>query len=195
MPILPPEPMLSPNNLFDSVPNPLGDGQRWWVLHARPRTEKCLARVAFRDGISYFLPHHVRRWRNKGRLFSSSQPLFPGYVFVRADDSSRVKLQSTGWVANVLPVGDQRRFHSDLQRIHELIAMGAPLTPESKLVAGARVRIGSGPFSGLEGTILRRGSQLRLLVEVHFMQQGVSVEIESWMAEAIAATTREAVAL
>jgi hypothetical protein len=33
----------------------------------------------------------------------------------------------------------------------------------------------------MAGKILRRGKQLRFVVEVQLLQQGVSVELESWM--------------
>ena len=64
-----------------------------------------------------------------------------------------------------------------------LIATDAPLTPEDRLKPGALVEITSGPLAGLEGKVLRRGKQLKFIVEVQFLQSGVSVEIESWMIE------------
>ena len=57
------------------------------------------------------------------------------------------------------------------------------LTPEERLKPGALVEITSGPLAGLEGKVIRRGKQLKFIVEVQFLQSGVSVEIESWMIE------------
>ena len=71
----------------------------------------------------------------------------------------------------------------DLQRVHRLIATDAPLTPEDRLQPGDLVQIISGPLTGLEGKIMRRGKRLCFIVEVRLLQQGVSVEIESWMLE------------
>jgi len=89
--------------------------------------------------------------------------------------------RDTGVVANVLEVSDQPRLHADLARIHQLMTTGASMTPERRLSPGVRVRINAGPFCGYEGVLLKRGKQLRLLLAVQFMQQGVSVEVESWM--------------
>ena len=45
------------------------------VLHTRARAEKSVARAALRHGIAFFLPLHKRRWRDKGRTFTSCVPL------------------------------------------------------------------------------------------------------------------------
>jgi hypothetical protein len=185
MPILPPEPSLYPDNLFQETESPAAEG-RWWVLHTRPRSEKSLARVAVRESISFFLPVYVHRWRSNGRLFKSTLPLFPGYLFVHSTDVARVKLQDTGWVANVLPVNDQQRLQTDLVRVHGVMGAGVPMNPEPRLPVGTRVRVTAGPLCGLEGLVVRQSKQLRLVLEVRFMQQGVSVEVESWMVTPLA---------
>src|SRR4029077_115544 len=86
----------------------------------------------------------------------------------------------TNLVANVLNVMDQEQLFQDLFQVHQLINSGASLTPEERLQPGARVEIIGGPFAGMEGNIISR-KNLRLVVEVRFIHQGVSVDIESWM--------------
>src|SRR5262249_7373484 len=104
MPILPAEPFVYPDGLFQQPEHSAAPDSRWWVLHTRPRAEKSLSRVALRENVPFFLPLQVHRWRNKGRLFKCTVPLFPGYIFIHADDDGRMKLQGTGSVANMLPV-------------------------------------------------------------------------------------------
>ena len=107
---------------------------------------------------------------------------FPGYPVRRRrpGGGGRAALE-TNLIARCLEVEDQAGLSADLQRIHRLIVSDAPLTPEERLGPGSPVEIIAGPFTGLQGKVLRRGKQLKLLVEVHFLQQGVSVEIENWM--------------
>lgn len=181
MPLLPAEPFVFPDNLLTA---PAGAG-RWWVLHTRSRSEKALVRRLHGDAVSYFLPLHKKQWRSRGRLFSSFVPLFPGYVFLHGDDRARLRALETNLIAHCLPVADQGQLHDDLARVYRLMASDAPLTPEERLRPGSRVRIVAGPLAGLEGRVLRQGKQLKLLVEVHFLQQGVSVEVESWMLQAL----------
>lgn len=190
MPILPVEPALYPDHLFLETDLQPREGENWWVIHTRPRAEKSLARTACQEEIPFFLPLYTRRWRTNGRLFKSTHPLFPGYLFIRATDEARGKLLSTNWVANLLFVSDQRAMQIDLSRLYRLISTGLPLTPEVRLSPGTRVMITAGPLRGLEGTVLRQGSSFRLQLEVRFMRQGVSVEVEHWMVTPVPVESR-----
>jgi transcriptional antiterminator RfaH len=185
MPLLPLEPFVFPPTLFSDGPPEAVDG-RWWALHTRPRAEKGLARRFLRRGIGFFLPLYKRQWRSHGRLLCSHRPMFPGYMFLHGDDADRVAALETNLVARCLAVDDQVRLYDDLARVYQLMLGGAPLTPEERLEPGDPVEVTAGPFTGQQGTFLRRGKQLRLLVEVQFLQQGVSVEIESWMVRPLA---------
>lgn len=187
MPLLPPEPFVFPDDLLSAPaatqaapPDPLAPA-RWWVLHTRPRAEKALARRILSQAVSFFLPLYQRQWRSRGRLLSSHLPLFPGYLFLHGDERARLRALETNLVAQCLPVSDQGQLWDDLVRVYRLMATGSPLSPEDRLQPGTRVEIISGPLAGLEGTILRKGKHLKFYVEVQFLQQGVSAEIESWM--------------
>jgi transcription antitermination factor NusG len=185
VPLLPLEPFCFPENLLVGA-NPYQAQEaegRWWVLHTRPRSEKALARKFMAGSVPFFLPLYHKRWRSGGQRFSSYLPLFPGYVFLFGDRDHRLSALETNLVANVLPVSDfdQDQVFDDLGRVYGLMTSGSTLTPEARLKAGIKVEITGGPFTGMEGTILRQGSNLRFVVEVRFLHQGVSVELESWM--------------
>jgi transcriptional antiterminator RfaH len=180
MPLLPLEPFVFPAHLL-TAPAADGSDLQWWVLHTRPRAEKTLARKLLRQSIAFFLPVQKRQWRHRGRLQCSYVPLFPGYVFLHGDRHALLRAVATNLVVKVLTVEQQSQLHTDLGRIYYLIATGAPLTPEDQLQPGTVVEITRGPLTGLQGKILRRGKQLRFIVEVQFLERGVSVEIESGM--------------
>jgi transcriptional antiterminator RfaH len=181
MPLLPLEPYRFPNELFDPSALACEGAQRWWVLHSRPRAEKALARQFLARQMTFFLPLYQRQWRSHGRTQSSYLPLFPGYIFLRGDEWDRVEALTTNLVANVLPVADQLGLYADLTRVHCLMESGSVLNPENHLEPGTLVEITAGPLAGLEGKVLRRGKRLHFFIEVQLLQQGVSVEIESWM--------------
>src|SRR5690349_8715637 len=185
MPLLSLEPFTPPERVLDH-PADAAPG-RWWVLHTRPRAEKTLARRLLDRDVPFFLPLYLRQWRNRGRQFRSYLPLFPGYVFLHGDDRQRLAALETNLVAQVLPAEDQGRLRADLRRVHQVITTGAPVTSEDRLEPGDPVAIVKGPYAGLEGTVLRRGKQLRYVVEIHLLRRAVSVEVESWMVEPRAA--------
>jgi transcriptional antiterminator RfaH len=180
MPLLPPETFVWPEDLLTGPLRTEG-ATRWWALHSRPRAEKSLARHFLVRGLSFFLPLAKKRWRNRGRLFTSTSPLFPGYIFLWGDEEARLSALTTNQVAHCIRVEDQARLHEDLARIHRLMISGEPLTPEDKIQPGDWVEITSGPLEGLQGKIIRRGKHLRFFVEVHFLQRGASVEIDGSM--------------
>jgi len=180
MPLLGLEPFVYPEGLLESASATANPG-RWWALHTRPRAEKALARQFLDYSVPFFLPVYQNQWRNRGRLFRSYLPLFPGYVFLHGDDDTRIAALETNLVAHVLPGDDQRQLHADLHRVYRLITTGARITPEDRLEPGDQVEIIKGPFAGLEGKLIRRGTQLRLFVEVQFLRRAVSAEVESWM--------------
>ncbi len=181
MPLLPLEPSRYPDDLLQSG-SPRADASAWWwVLQTRPRTEKALARQLFQRGLAFFLPLYAKQWRRRGRWLRSYVPLFPGYVFLYGDPLARLTALQTHLVARVLPVEDQCQLHTDLVQVEALLRAELPVTPADRLPPGSRVTITAGPLAGLEGKVLRRGKQWKLVIEVRLLQRGVAVEIESWM--------------
>ena len=111
-------------------------------------------------------------------------PLFPNYVFVCVTEFQHYDALTTNCVCRQIKVTDGMELASDLRRIHNLIELGHPLTPESCLPKGVAVRVRSGPFAGFEGTIVRReNNETRLLVAVTFMRQGASVVLDDCQLE------------
>jgi transcriptional antiterminator RfaH len=181
MPLLKQETFLSPPALLDQ---PFESG-RWWLLHSRPRGEKALARALLIRQRAFFLPVYQHRWTCQGRTRNSYLPLFPGYLFLFGDSASRVAALETRLVVTAHPVGDQQQLHADLIRVNRLIASAAPLIPEDRLHPGALVEVIHGPFEGMRGKLIRRGSLTRFLVEITLLQRGVSVEVDGSMLRAV----------
>jgi transcriptional antiterminator RfaH len=101
-------------------------------------------------------------------------------VFLLADRAERVTALATGRVVRTLEVFDQPGLWHDLGQVFRLIAAGAPITPEARLVPGAVVVIRTGPLAGLKGKILRTASGQRFVVQVDFIQQGASVLLDDF---------------
>jgi transcription antitermination factor NusG len=186
MPLLTLEPSVFPEGLFAA-----DDGEtypNWLVIYTRARAEKALARSLRHREVGFFLPQHEQRWRSpSGRPRSSFLPLFPGYLFVHGANDARLHALETGLVSRCLNVVDQAGLHRDLARVHRLICTGEPLLPEDRLQPGSPVELVAGSLAGLRGKVIRRGKQLRLVVEVEMLQRGVSVEIESHMVQPLLA--------
>jgi transcription antitermination factor NusG len=180
MPILPAEDDLFPLDLLESPPA----AESWWAIYTRSRMEKQLMRRLREAGVGFYGPTIARRYRSPaGRVRVTHMPLFPNYVFVCGDGEARYQAVCTGTVSRCIEVDDVDQLVTDLTQIRELINTGEPLAPESRLEAGDRVRVKTGQFAGFEGTIIRRNQETRLIVYVHFMNQGASVLLEDCQLE------------
>lgn len=183
MPILAPEINLYPHDLFDRADAAEPDA-RWWALYCLPRQEKQLMRRLLAQSTPFCAPLVPKRSRSpSGRVRVSHVPLFAGYVFLYGTGAQRHTAMTTNCVSRCIDVPDGRQLTGDLRAIYQLIAAGRPMTPEARLEPGQAVRIRSGVLMGLEGVVIRRANETRLLVAVNFLQRGASVQLDDCQLE------------
>jgi transcriptional antiterminator RfaH len=186
MPILAREPASFPEDLLEQSDLCQDPEELWWALHTFPRREKDLMRRLTAMQIRFYTPMSAHRTRSgSGRARTAYLPLFPGYVFLLGSGDDRYRALTTNCVLRCLAVADQTTLTHDLRQVNRLIRSGEPLQTVDRMVAGTPVGITHGPLAGLEGRIIRRNQQSTLLIEVHFLQRGASVEIEDWMVEPV----------
>ncbi len=186
MPLLNREPCVYPDSMFSESGIGLISQANWWCLTTVARAEKVVARLLFAQKVPFYCPTIIKRFRSpNGRLRESYVPLFPSYIFVAGDEANRMAALKTNKISRGQLVVEREQLLADLNRIHQAIEAGVPLTPEAKIAAGDRVRVRSGPFARVEGYVLRREGKTRLLLAVKFIEQGVSMEIDEAMLERI----------
>jgi transcriptional antiterminator RfaH len=184
VPILREQISIYPDTLLDepsSGPTP----RRWFVLYTKARQEKALARDLLAYQVPFYLPLVKKTTLTRGRRQISFAPLFGGYVFLHGSEEERVRSLTTNRISRILPVDDQGQLVHDLRQVRQLIAANVPLTVESRMKPGQRVRVRQGAFAGVEGIVLKRRGETRLLVIVNFLQQGTSVEIDDFLLDPV----------
>jgi transcriptional antiterminator RfaH len=191
MPILPTEPDLHPGDLWERHDREESQqefqGRKWWCLHTKPRQEKASARDLRAQNIPYYLPQVVREERTpQGRKIRSVVPLFTSYLFLLGNDRDRILSMKGNRLVHVLDVPDQEALHHDLHQIHQMLASGLLVVAEPTVPVGARVRILSGPLTGIEGRVIRRGKRDQFVAVVHFLGSGATVDLEDWQVEQVA---------
>jgi transcription antitermination factor NusG len=162
-----------------------GESRRWLTVYTKSRQEKSLARELVKNEIPFYLPMAPFERLSRGRRLKTYSPLFSGYVFFYGTEEERIKMLGTNRVSRLLPVADEAQLYRDLLNISALVESGAPLTVEQRLEKGRRVRVKYGSLMGLEGTIIQRRGVDRFLVEVNYIQQGVSIQLDHFMVEPI----------
>jgi transcription antitermination factor NusG len=153
----------------------------WFALQVRARYEQGVADQLDGKGYELFLPIHKCRKRWSDRVKEVEAPLFPGYLFCRLNPQDRLPILKTPGVIQV--VGSNRTptvvDEQEIQAIQAMVASGIPNQPWPFLATGDRVRIESGPLSGLEGILIEFKGNHRLVLSVTLLQRSVAVEIDS----------------
>jgi transcriptional antiterminator RfaH len=186
MTILAKETCIYPETLFDRTEWEADPDVSWWALYTKSRHEKKLMRRLLAMETAFYCPMVPRRCQShSGRVLVSYVPLLSGYVFLFGNHDRRHAALTTNCVSQSLQVTDVPQFVHDLNQIRQLIETGAPLAPEDRLQRGTAVRVRNGPFSGIDGVVVKRHSQSRLVVFLNFLQQGVSVLLDDYQCEPI----------
>ena len=186
MPILGKETDIYPPDLLDNQGLLRDPDKAWYCLYTMSRREKDLMRKLVGHQVPFFGPMIEKRYRSpNGRLRTSYIPLFPNYVFMLAGEQERYAAMTTNCISRCTPVDDPDQLVNDLQQIAAVIETGIGLTPEAQLQAGNPVRVKSGPFAGYEGVVIRREGKTRLLMSVHFLEQGISIGMDEGLVEPI----------
>jgi len=157
----------------------------WWLLHTKPRQEKKLAEQLAKFEISHYLPVTKCKAITRGRARITWSPLFSGYFFLRGTPDQRLRALETNRLVATHRVDDGEELCTQLRELANLIEKGIPLTAEARLAAGRRVRVKSGSFQNMEGTVIKRGGKTRLFIMVNQLLGGVSMEVEEHLLEPI----------
>ena len=164
---------------------PLSEGQHWYVVQTKPRSESLAAESLRRVGVGVFLPllDSTLGGRRATTDGSPVEPLFPGYLFARLDLADRFR-QAT-WARGVrsfVSFGDAIPEPLDdrvVEILRERAGGGDVLRPSSRLRPGQTVEVRRGPFAGLLGVVDRPidgAGRVRILLEL--LQRRTSVDLQ-----------------
>lgn len=152
----------------------------WYGVRTRSNHESVATIVLRGKGYEPYLPVYRVRRRHLGRSIESEYPLFPGYIFCRFDAKKRLPILMTTGVVSIVGFGNEPAPIPDheIEAVKVVLRSGLPAEPCPYLREGQRVRILHGSLEGLEGTLLKKKNQVRMVVSVTMLQRSISVEID-----------------
>jgi transcription antitermination factor NusG len=127
-----------------------------------------------------FLPVYrsVHRWKDRRKEIELA--LFPSYVFVHLALTDRMRVLEIPGVVHLVsargkptPLPDR-----EIESLQRGMDGCVRMEPHPYLQAGRRVRVRSGPMTGLEGVVVRRKEGFRLVVSIEILMRAVAVEID-----------------
>jgi len=167
------------------------DESAWWALYTRHQHEKTVADMLAAKGFEVFLPLYesMRRWKDRQKMLSL--PLFPCYVFVRGGLNRRLQVVTTPGVHMVLSHGERVALipETEIDAIRKTLEGPFRVEPHPFLKCGERVRVIRGTLEGVEGILVRKKNQSRLVLSVAMVAQSVAVEIDA--ADVVPVTSRD----
>ena len=174
---------------FASADTTTDGSSAWCALYTRHQHEKTVAEMLAAKGLEVFLPLYdsERKWKDRTKVLSL--PLFPFYVFVRGAVSSRLQVLSTPGVHMILCNGDRVAVipEDQIEAIRKTVDGKFHVEPHQFLKCGERVRVRQGSLEGVEGLLVRKKNQFRLILCVDMLAQCVAVEVNAADVEPVSA--------
>jgi transcription antitermination factor NusG len=153
--------------------------QEWFAVYTSSNHEKKAAQQLMLREIETFLPTHrvTRRWRNRVTA-KLEMPLFAGYLFVKVARSQCASVLSVPLVHSI--VGNGREAIALPDQELELLRLGLQqrqVDPYPYLKVGEMARIRSGALAGLQGIIIRKDDQLRVVLSIDLIMKSIAVHV------------------
>jgi len=161
------------------------DEPSWYALYTRARHEKRVDTALRERSFEAYLPlvARLRQWHDRQKVVEF--PMFPSYVFARTSLRDLPAALSTPGVATVVrfngrPVPISSEEIGNVRRFSKALAEAGTDAHLGPLVSvGQQVRVVSGPFAGVEGTVLeQRARRATIQVGIGAIQQALRVELE-----------------
>jgi transcription antitermination factor NusG len=165
------------------------NAENWYAVLTRARHEKAAAHRLGERGVTTFLPTvtEVHRWNDRKKTVEL--PLFSCYLFVKLmpGNEERQRVLRTDSVLGL--VGTQGLGtpipNDQIDAIRTLVSEQLPCSSHPFLKTGQRVRIRGGALEGIEGILLSRNGDRRLIISVDAMQRSLAIQVEGYDVEPV----------
>jgi transcription elongation factor/antiterminator RfaH len=152
---------------------------KWYAVYTKSRAEKRVNDQLAEKGIEAYLPlvKTLRQWSDRRKFVQI--PLFPGYVFVKANRTNRLDVLSTEGLVSFVKIGKEevpipqkqidaiKHFLLDEDQQHDM----------ESFIPGSKVEVMYGSLKGLEGLITKVKGKNRLEINVLAINQSFTISI------------------
>ena len=157
--------------------------KEWFILQFKPNSHHLATKNLNRQGFETFLPFCDTTSRKASRFINTSQPLFPGYMFIKFDRAEPKwhKINSTYGVSRLIT------FNSILKSIPTIFVdhlmkrydLSGKLIPIKKLEKGDRVTVLKGPFANFIATVEKYEADQRIWILMDLMGRKTKIQTPS----------------
>lgn len=154
----------------------------WYLVHTKPRQEKCALENLHQQGYQCYLPTLPSEKLCQGLLKVVNEPLFPRYLFIRLGQGESAKswapIRWTKGVSRLVSFGVEPAKISD-SLVEAIRAQEASVQaePERLFKSGERIRLTEMPFAGIEGIYQMADGERRVMVLIELLSKQVRVRV------------------
>ena len=149
----------------------------WYVLHVKPRTEKQVDEYLAALRVFHYLPVFKKVYKVQRRRVVRYLPMFPGYVFTRLASDERRRVMETKQIVHTIKVTSPRPMIHQLRQIRRAVMLPVDLKVVQNFEAGEYVKVVSGPLRGVEGQVIRRGAESKLILSVDILGRALEASV------------------
>jgi transcription antitermination factor NusG len=154
---------------------------QWFAAYTTPRHEKHVSELLAERQIETFLPlyRRARQWKKCSPVVLEL-PLFPTYVFVRIERHERGAVLSMPGVLSIVGSSKEPWALPDVEI--EALRRGMhtqKVEPHPYLKVGEKVRVKAGVMTGVEGILVRKKNEFRVVLSLDAIMQSVAVEVDA----------------
>lgn len=154
----------------------------WYLVHTKPRQEKCALENLQRQGYPCYLPTLPSEKIRQSILTVTDEPLFPRYLFIRLGQGESAQswtpIRSTKGVSRLVSFGfEPARVDDGLIELLRTQEASVQTVPERLFKIGERVRLTEAPFAGIEGIFQMADGERRVMVLIEILSKPVAVRV------------------
>ena len=157
--------------------------KEWFILQFKSNSHHQATKNLIRQGFEIFLPLHDTTSRNVSRFVTTTQPLFPGYMFIKFDrtESKWHKIKNTYGVSRLVTFNSILKpiptiFVNNLMKRYDF---SGKLLPIKKLKKGDQVKVLKGPFSNFIATVETYETDQRIWILMDIMGRKTKIQTPS----------------
>lgn len=150
----------------------------WYLVHAKPKQEKCALQNLERQGYVCYLPLLQTEKLRQGALTVIDEPLFPRYLFIQLSQDKSAKswspIRSTKGVSRLVSFGmEPAKVDDKLIDLLKARETAFSSQPQRLFKPGDRVCLAEGPFAGIEGIYQMSDGERRVMVLIELLSKSV----------------------
>jgi transcription antitermination factor NusG len=151
----------------------------WYALYTKPRHEFKAQLYLESVRLENYLPTMTvtRKWSD--RIKKIIEPVFRSYIFVRTDDKGRSRAMQDPTIVRTVTFDGKPAVIPDwqIENLQIMLANSPEIYISDKVEIGTKVKITSGPFTDVIGTVKEKNSETFLSVSIDLLHRSVIVRL------------------